>query len=249
MTARGPSAPSTPSASSVDRSESRSPADSETAAARLAQVLSRIEQAMKDAGRQGPPATLVAVSKTMPADKIRPVLDAGHRIFGENRVQEAQEKWPALRSDFPDSELHLIGSLQTNKAKDAVTLFDVIQSIDRPKLARAIAAAAEKTGRRPRCLVQVNTGEEDQKSGVQPDQADALIDLCRYELDLPVEGLMCIPPVDDAPAPHFALLAEIARRNRLSVLSMGMSADFEEAIRFGATHVRVGTAIFGPRRP
>ena len=191
---------------------------------------------------------LVAVSKTQPATAVREALVAGHRLFGENRVQEAQAKYPALRESFPDLALHLIGPLQTNKVKDAVALFDVIETVDRPRLAAALAQEMERTGRRLPCLIEVNTGEEPQKSGVMPEAADAFVLECRDQLGLPIIGLMCVPPLDQEPAPHFALLREIARRNGLEVLSMGMSADFETAIRFGATHVRVGTAIFGARR-
>ena len=175
------------------------------------------------------------------------LLRAGHRVFGENRVQEAQGKWPALKTEFPDLELHLIGPLQSNKAKEAVALFDVIETVDRQKLARVLAKEMARQGRRPVCFVQVNTGEEPQKAGVWPGAADAFIAECRDELGLPVEGLMAIPPEAEEPAPHFALLAKIAARNGLAKLSMGMSADFEIAVQFGATHVRVGSAIFGPR--
>jgi pyridoxal phosphate enzyme (YggS family) len=191
---------------------------------------------------------LDAVSKTQPATAVREALVAGHRLFGENRVQEGQAKYPALRESFPDLALHLIGPLQTNKVKDAVALFDVIETVDRPRLAAALAQEMERTGRRLPCLIEVNTGEEPQKSGVMPEAADAFVLECRDQLGLPIIGLMCVPPLDQEPAPHFALLREIARRNSLEVLSMGMSADFETAIRFGATHVRVGTAIFGARR-
>lgn len=191
--------------------------------------------------------TLVAVSKTFGVEHIRPALDAGHRVFGENRVQEAAEKWPGLRDDYAGIKVHLIGALQTNKARDAVALFDVIESVDRPKLARALSDAMDRANRRPACLIQVNTGAEPQKAGVLPDEADAFIAQCRHDLALPVAGLMCIPPVDDAPALHFALLREISRRNGLTTLSMGMSADYETAIEQGATHVRVGSAVFGAR--
>ena len=190
--------------------------------------------------------TLTAVSKTQPPDAIDAALAAGQRVFGENRVQEAQGRWSDR--DRSSLELRLIGPLQTNKVGDAVTLFDVIETLDREKLARALAEAGQKTGRKPRVLVQVNTGAEDQKAGVLPQEADALIAAAR-DLGLNVEGLMCIPPADEAAGPHFALLASIAARNGLSVLSMGMSGDFETALRFGATHVRVGTALFGERKP
>ena len=176
-----------------------------------------------------------------------PTLEAGQRLFGENRVQEAAGKWPALRSAFPEIELHLIGPLQTNKVAEAVGLFDAIETLDREKLARALAGEMAKQGRRPACFVQINTGEEPQKAGIAPSLADPFIALCRGELGLPVEGLMCIPPQDADPAPHFALLRAIARRNALAGLSMGMSGDFETAIAAGATHVRIGTAIFGAR--
>ncbi len=216
-------------------------------AANLAVVRNRIEAAARAAGRPAESVALVAVSKTHPAASVRLALLAGHRIFGENRVQEAQTKFPALREAFPGLALHLIGPLQTNKVKDAVTLFDVIESLDRPRLAEALAREMDRTGRRLPCLIEVNTGEEAQKSGVVPEAADDFVALCRDRLGLPIVGLMCVPPQGDDPAPHFALLREIARRTGLDLLSMGMSADFETAIRFGATHVRVGTAIFGAR--
>ncbi len=216
-------------------------------AANLAAVRGRIAEAARAAGRDPAGVTLVAVSKTHGRERIEAALAAGQRVLGENRVQEAEAKYPALKSAHADLVLHLIGPLQTNKAREAVRLFDVIETLDRPKLARALAKEMAKTGRRPSCFVQVNTGEEPQKAGVIPAEADAFIALARDELGLPVAGLMCIPPVDEEPALHFALLAEIAKRNGLKALSMGMTADFETAIRFGATHVRVGTAIFGPR--
>ena len=206
-----------------------------------------VKRRLEAAGRDPAEVTLVAVSKTHPPEGIEPAIAAGHRIFGENRVQEAASKYPALKATWPNLRLHLIGPLQSNKARDAVRLFDVIETLDRPKLARALASAMDQEGRRPDCYIQVNTGEEPQKSGVAPGEADALIALARDELGLPVVGLMCIPPLDEEPALHFALLWEIGRRNGLRTLSMGMSADFETAIRFGATHVRVGTAIFGSR--
>ena len=199
--------------------------------------------------RIGNAATLVAVSKTFPADHIRPALVAGQRVFGENRVQEAMEKWPALRIDYPETKLHLIGPLQTNKARDAVALFDVIETVNRPKLAAALRREIDRAGRAPEFYVEVNTGGEAQKAGLAPDRADAFIATCRDEFGLPIEGLMCLPPVGEDPGPHFLLLADIAARNGLEVLSMGMSADFEIAISCGATHVRVGTAIFGKRAP
>lgn len=218
-------------------------------AAGLAAVRQRVDAAARAAGRDPATVTLVAVSKTHGPETIRPVLAAGQRVFGENRVQEAAGKWPALQAEFPGVALHLIGPLQSNKARDAVRLFDVIESLDRPKLAAALADAMSREGRRPDCLVQVNTGEEPQKAGIPPQEADAFIAHCRDALGLPVRGLMCIPPAEENPAPHFALLREIARRNGLAVLSMGMSADYEAAIALGATHVRVGTAIFGSRPP
>jgi pyridoxal phosphate enzyme (YggS family) len=212
----------------------------------LAAILARIDAARKSAIAPAPSTTLVAVTKTHGAERILPALALGHRVFGENRVQEAAGKWPALKERHPDISLHLIGPLQTNKVRDAFELFDVIQSVDRPKLAQALAAGIQRSGRAPKLFVQVNTGEEPQKAGVVPSDAPALIALCRA-LSLPLEGLMCIPPVEAAPAPHFALLREIASAHGLPLLSMGMSDDFETAIRFGATHVRVGTAIFGVR--
>ena len=217
-------------------------------AGNLAAVQARIDAATQAAGRAPGSVALVAVSKTQPAAAVREALHAGHRLFGENRVQEAQAKYPALRESFPDLALHLIGPLQTNKVKDAVALFDVIETVDRPRIATALAQEMERTGRRLPCLIEVNTGEEPQKSGVLPEAADEFVVECRDRLGLPIIGLMCVPPLDQEPAPHFALLREIARRTGLEVLSMGMSADFETAIRFGATHVRVGTAIFGARR-
>ena len=216
-------------------------------AANLAAVPERIAAAARAAGRAPESVTLVAVSKTHPAASVRQALMVGHRVFGENRVQEAQAKYPELRGEFPDLALHLIGPLQTNKVRDAVALFDVIESVDRLRLAQALAREIEHSGRRPPCLIEVNTGEEPQKAGIMPADADGFILECRERLELPIIGLMCVPPLDEEPAPHFALLREIARRNDLQVLSMGMSADFEKAIRFGATHVRVGTAIFGAR--
>ena len=218
-----------------------------TAAERLAAVKARIAATAVATGRNPADVALVAVSKTKSTTEIRPAIVAGQRLFGENRVQEALAKWPALKIEFPDIRLHLIGPLQSNKVREAVGLFDAIESLDREKLARALAVEMARQGRRPDCFIQVNTGEEPQKAGIAPGGADAFIELCRGGLSLPVVGLMCIPPVDEDPSLHFALLREIARRNGLSALSMGMSADFETAIRFGATHVRVGTAIFGAR--
>ncbi|MDR4307392.1 YggS family pyridoxal phosphate-dependent enzyme [Chelatococcus sambhunathii] len=217
------------------------------ARANLDVVLHAIRRAEKAAQREAGSVTLIAVSKTFDAPDIQPVLDAGHRVFGENRVQEAQAKWPGLREVYPGVELHLIGPLQSNKAADAVALFDVIHTIDRPKIAKAIAKEIEAQGRAPRLFVQVNTGEEEQKAGVAPGEVDAFVKACRDDYGLEIEGLMCIPPFDEPTAPHFALLQKFARRNGLAGLSMGMSADFAEAIPFGATHVRVGSAIFGSR--
>src|SRR5881398_998262 len=211
--------------------------------ANLAAVRARIEGAARAAGRAADAVTLVAVSKTHPADSVRAALQAGQRVFGENRVQEAIAKFPGLRRDFPDLTLHLIGPVQTNKVKDAVAHCDVIETVDRPRLAEALAREMERSGRRPPCFIEVNTGEEPQKAGVFPEKADAFVADCRDRLGLPIVGLMCIPPLDDEPALHFALLRDMAQRNRLAVLSMGMSADFEIAIRLGATHVRIGTAI------
>jgi PLP dependent protein len=216
-------------------------------AANLAAVRQKIAAAADAAGRSPASVELVAVSKTHSAEAVSEALLAGHRIFGENRVQEAQGKYPELRVRFPDLTLHLIGPLQTNKVRDALAMFDVIESVDRPRLAEALAKEMEHSGRRPPCLIEVNTGEEPQKAGIMPAEADRFIAECRDRLGLPIIGLMCVPPLDDEPALHFALLREIARRNGLTTLSMGMSADFEKAIRFGATHVRVGTAIFGAR--
>lgn len=218
-----------------------------TAADRLAEIRHRIARAERSEGRPAGSTTLVAVSKTFEAEAIRPVIEAGQRVFGENRVQEAKGKWPALKAEHPDVELHLIGPLQSNKAREAVELFDVIHTVDRDKIAVALAAEMARLGRRPRLLVQVNTGLEDQKAGIDPRETVAFVDRCRATHGLAVEGLMCIPPVDEEPGPHFALLARLARDAGLSMLSMGMSADFETAIRFGATHVRVGSAIFGHR--
>jgi len=216
-------------------------------AAALHGILSRIEAARKAALAPAPRTELIAVTKTHEADDILPVLAAGHRIFGENRVQEAKAKWPDLKARHDGIELHLIGPLQSNKAREAVELFDAIHSLDRPKLADALKLECERAGKMPLLFVQVNTGEEPQKAGVTPKDTDAFIRYCRETAGLKVSGLMCIPPADQPPAPHFALLAKIAKENGLTLLSMGMSADFETAIRFGATHVRVGSAIFGER--
>jgi PLP dependent protein len=213
----------------------------------LAAVRAEIAAACAQSGRAADAVTLVAVSKTFGAEAIAPVIAAGQRIFGENRVQEAKAKWPALKERHPDIELHLVGSLQSNKAKEAVALFDCVHSLDRPNLAEALAKEIGKQGRQPRLFVEVNTGAEPQKAGVLPDAADAFLASCRDTCGLRIDGLMCIPPAGEAPAPHFALTAKIAKRNGLALLSMGMSADFKVAIAFGATHVRVGTAIFGVR--
>ena len=213
----------------------------------LATVRARIAAAAEAKGRRGAAVTLIAVSKAQPVAKVLTALEAGHKVFGENRVQEAKAKWPEIKARHRDVELHLIGPLQTNKVRDAMALFDVIETVDREKLARALAAEMARSDRRVPCYVQVNTGEETQKSGIGPEETDDFIRLCREEFKLPVAGLMCIPPIDEEPALHFALLREIARRNGIDILSMGMSADFETAVRFGATHVRVGRAVFGAR--
>ena len=214
----------------------------------LQTVRARIAEAARSVGRDPAAVTLVAVGKAQPEERIVAALEAGQRVFGENYVQEAKARWPALRGRYPDVVLHLIGPLQSNKARDAIALFDVLETVDRPKLARVLAAEMARQGRRPACFVQVNTGEEQQKAGVAPADADAFIAECR-RLELPVVGLMAIPPEDEEPSLHFALLAEIAKRNGLEQLSMGMSADYEIAVQFGATHVRVGSAIFGARPP
>jgi PLP dependent protein len=213
----------------------------------LGSVRAQIASACRDAGRPQGDVTLVAVSKTFEAEAIEPVIAAGQRVFGENRVQEATAKWPPLRECHPELALHLIGPLQSNKTKEALALFDAIHSVDRPSLCAALAKEIQKRGRTPMMFVQVNTGAEPQKGGVLPDQVDAFVADCRTSYGLNISGLMCIPPLDEAPAPHFALTAKIARRNGLKLLSMGMSADFAIAIRFGATHIRVGSAIFGHR--
>jgi len=213
----------------------------------LAAVHARIADAAALAERDPDDITLVAISKTQSEERVRAALEAGHRVFGENRIQEAETRWTALRGDYPDVTLHFVGHLQSNKAAEVVALCDIIESVDRPKLARALAREMERQSRRPRCFIQVNTGEEPQKGGVVPAEAAALLALCREELAIDVMGLMCIPPADQEPAPHFAMLVTMAREFGLAALSMGMSADFETAVRLGATHVRVGTAIFGPR--
>lgn len=213
----------------------------------LHDIQTRIAAAARKAGRDPSDITLVAVSKVQPDDRVQAVLDAGQRVFGENRVQEAATRWEARRDSVPGLELHLVGPLQTNKLARALELFDVIQTLDRPRLAAKLAEAREAGARIPKLFVQVNTGGESQKAGVAPDALDAFLDACRGPMGLEIEGLMCIPPVDDDPAPHFAMLAEMAARNGLRGLSMGMSADFETAIDMGATHVRVGSALFGAR--
>lgn len=220
---------------------------SDQIAANLTAIRQKIDKARADSPAAAPDVTLIAVSKAQPPERIDGALEAGHRIFGENRVQEAEARWQDRRAAYPDLELHLVGPLQTNKVKAAVALFDVIQSVDRPKLARALSAEFERADRKLPVYIQINTGEEEQKSGILPREADAFIDLCRTDLGLPVIGLMCIPPVEEDPSLHFALLRKIADRNGLEALSMGMSGDYEAAVRMGATHVRVGTAIFGIR--
>ena len=212
----------------------------------LEKITESIREAEQDAGRAAGSVRLVAVSKKQPEARVLAVLEAGHRLFGENRVQEAATRWTPLRERFADVSLHLVGPLQSNKARQAIQMFDAIHSLDRPKLARTLARLAQEEGRCPELFVQVNTGEEPQKAGVLPEEADGFISECR-DLDLPVRGLMCIPPADEEPSLHFALLAKIAARNGLEGLSMGMSGDFERAIAQGATHVRIGSAIFGER--
>jgi pyridoxal phosphate enzyme (YggS family) len=216
-------------------------------AAGLAEVRAGIRRAAEDNERDPASVHLIAISKTVPADGILPALEAGQRLFGENYVQESVAKWPALRERFPDAELHFVGPLQSNKAREAVALFDVIHSLDRLSLAAALAKEIDRAGRAPKLLIQVNTGDEAQKAGVAPDQVEALLAECRDTHGLAIHGLMCIPPAEDPPSPHFALLARIAREQGLPILSMGMSADYAAAIQMGATHVRVGTAIFGRR--
>jgi pyridoxal phosphate enzyme (YggS family) len=213
----------------------------------LATVEQEIARACKQARRERAQVTLIAVSKTFDAAAISPVIEAGQRVFGENRVQEAKAKWPGLMSAYPGIALHLIGPLQSNKAREAVALFDAIHSVDRPSICEALAKEIDSQKKQPELFVQLNTGEEPQKAGVAPDEADAFIANCRDKYGLTISGLMCIPPVNEAPAPHFALTAKIAARNGLKNLSMGMSADFAVAIQFGATHLRVGSAIFGHR--
>ena len=213
----------------------------------LARVRAEIARACAEAKRDSASVTLVAISKTFGAEAIEPVLSQGHRVFGENRVQEARAKWPPLRERYPDVQLHLVGPLQSNKAKEAVQFFDAIHAVDRPSLCAALAKEIDKQARAPVLFVEINAGAEPQKSGVLPEAADAFLEQCRGTYGLAIAGLMCIPPLNEAPAPHFALTAKIAARNGLKLLSMGMTADFALAIRFGATHVRVGTAIFGAR--
>jgi PLP dependent protein len=213
----------------------------------LAKVRAEIARACAEARRDPASVTLVAISKTFGAEAIEPVIAAGQRVFGENRVQEAKAKWPALRERHPGIELHLVGSLQSNKAKEAVALFDAIHSVDRASVAEALAKEIARQGRKPTLFVEVNTGAEPQKAGVLPEETDAFLKACRERYGLDIAGLMCLPPADEPPAPHFALTAKIAKRNGLALLSMGMSADFPLAIAFGATHVRIGTAIFGER--
>jgi pyridoxal phosphate enzyme (YggS family) len=224
-------------------------ANRDSVADRLAAVRARVADAARAAGRDPRSVALVAVGKTHAAAAIREALDAGQRIFGENKVQEACEKFPALKKTFPDLQLHLIGPLQTNKVRDAVALFDVIETVDRAKLARKLSEEMHATGRRPHCYIQVNIGDEPQKAGVSAGEVGALLALCRDDYRLPVVGLMCIPPIGKNPSPYFEKLAALARTYQLPILSMGMSADFPAAIAAGATHVRVGTAIFGSRPP
>jgi pyridoxal phosphate enzyme (YggS family) len=214
---------------------------------RLAEVNRRIADAAREARREPSDVTLIAVSKTFTADEIRPVLAAGQRVFGENRVQEAKGKWPGLRQEYPSLALHLIGPLQSNKTREAVELFDSIHTVDRPKIAQAIAEEMMRQGKQLQLFVQVNTGEEQQKAGIMPAEASAFVGFCRNDLKLEIAGLMCIPPVDDEPAVHFAFLAKLARELSLTRLSMGMSSDYETAVNLGATDVRVGSAIFGHR--
>ncbi len=233
--------------SRIEPTAPRAPNAADEPATRLAEIQAAISQACRDGGRAEGAATLIAVSKTFGAADILPLIAAGQRVFGENRVQETRDKWPALRAQQEGLQVHLIGPLQSNKVADAVELFDVIHTVDRPKIAYALAHEMARVGRRLPVFIQVNTGAEPQKAGVLPQETDAFVAECRDKVGLDVIGLMCIPPADDVPAPHFALLAEIARRNGLANLSMGMSADFPVAIHQGATHVRVGSALFGTR--
>ncbi|HET7678598.1 MAG TPA: YggS family pyridoxal phosphate-dependent enzyme [Xanthobacteraceae bacterium] len=212
----------------------------------LLKVRAELERARANSSARQP-VTLIAVSKTFGAEAIEPVIAAGQKVFGENRVQEAKAKWPALKAKHPDIALHLIGPLQSNKAREAVALFDAIHTVDRPSLCSALAKEITRQNRRPLLFAEINTGAEPQKAGVLPEQADAFLRACREDYGLEISGLMCIPPIEEAPAPHFALTAKIAQRNGLTLLSMGMSADFATAVQFGATHVRIGSAIFGQR--
>lgn len=223
------------------------PPDHQTAPERLEKIRTEVAGALRDCGRGSEAVEIIAVSKTFPPSAIAPLLEAGHRVFGENRVQEAGEKWPALKAAFPDAALHLIGPLQSNKAAQAVALFDVIHSLDRMKLARVISEEMTRQNRKPRLFVQVNTGNEAQKSGVAPEKAAAFVQDCRQTCGLEIDGLMCLPPQRDVAGPHFALLQKLAGQCGVSGLSMGMSADFADAVKFGATHIRLGTAVFGPR--
>ena len=229
-------------------SESGNPM-TESPAAALADVQRKIAAACREARREPASVTLIAVSKTFGPEAIAPVIAVGQKVFGENRVQESKAKWPALKAAHPGIALHLIGPLQSNKAKEAIALFDAIHSVDRPSLCDALAKEIQRGGKSPQLFVEINTGAEPQKAGILPQDADAFLQKCRNEYGLAIEGLMCIPPFDEAPAPHFALTARIAARNGLGLLSMGMSGDYEIAIQFGATHVRVGSAIFGHRAP
>lgn len=242
---------SRPAARAKDRHPPVAAGAANDVAANLAAAGEAIGAAARAAGRAPAEITLIAVSKGHSASRIAPALAAGHTAFGENRVAEAADKWRALRAAWPDAALHLVGALQTNKVRDAVALADAIHAIDRARLATAVAREMERQGRRPACFIQVNTGAEPQKAGVLPEDLEALVALCRDELALPLVGLMCIPPIDEEPSLHFALLRKLASRHGLDRLSMGMSADYETAVAFGATHVRVGTAVFGerPRRP
>lgn len=219
-----------------------------TIRANLDAVHAKIAQAAKDADRSPAEVNLIAVGKVQPPERIAAAVEAGHRVYGENRVQEAEGRWPAYRERHPDLQLHLIGPLQTNKARAAIQLFDVIHTVDRPRLAGSLARLFDEMGRQLPCYIEINTGSEPQKAGVLPQDADAFIKACRDEYQIPVVGLMCIPPAEDVPAPHFAFLADIAKRNGLEKLSMGMSADYEQAVALGATEVRVGSAIFGERQ-
>jgi pyridoxal phosphate enzyme (YggS family) len=223
------------------------PEATHTIAAALTDVKHQIATACRESGRDPGTVTLIAVSKTFPAEAIQQVIVAGQKVFGENRVQESKTKWPALRETYSDLELHLIGPLQSNKAKEAVAMFDAIHAVDRPSLCEALAKEIGRQGRSPQLFVEINTGAEPQKAGILPEDADAFLRACKDTYGLTIAGLMCIPPVDEAPAPHFALTAKIAARNGLTQLSMGMSADYKIAIQFGATHVRIGSAIFGAR--